>query len=45
MGLLHGYCIGTMALMDAGVKINKPVSGIAMGLITEDKKYAVLSTF
>ena len=36
-------CAGTMALMDAGVKINKPVSGIAMGLITEDKKYAVLS--
>ena len=36
-------CAGTMALMDAGVKINKPVSGIAMGLITEEKKYAVLS--
>ena len=36
-------CAGTMALMDAGVKIRKPVSGIAMGLITEDEKYAVLS--
>ncbi len=36
-------CAGTMALMDAGVKIKKPVSGIAMGLITEDKKYAILS--
>jgi len=36
-------CAGTMALMDAGVQINKPVSGIAMGLITEDEKYAVLS--
>ena len=36
-------CAGTMALMDAGVKINKPVSGIAMGLITEEKKYAILS--
>ncbi len=38
-------CAGTMALMDAGVKIKKPVSGIAMGLITdnETKKYAVLS--
>ena len=36
-------CAGTMALMDAGVKINKPVSGIAMGLISEEKKYAVLS--
>lgn len=38
-------CAGTMALMDAGVKIKKPVSGIAMGLITDEqsKKYAVLS--
>jgi polyribonucleotide nucleotidyltransferase len=37
-------CAGTLALMDAGVKINKPVSGIAMGLITDDKgKYAILS--
>jgi polyribonucleotide nucleotidyltransferase len=38
-------CAGTLALMDAGIKIRKPVSGIAMGLITdkETKKYAVLS--
>ena len=36
-------CAGTLALMDAGVKIKKPVSGIAMGLITDNKKYAVLS--
>jgi polyribonucleotide nucleotidyltransferase len=38
-------CAGTMALMDAGVKIRKPVSGIAMGLITDPTtgKYAVLS--
>ena len=38
-------CAGTLALMDAGVKIKKPVSGIAMGLITDAKtgKYAVLS--
>lgn len=37
-------CAGTLALMDAGVKISKPVSGIAMGLITDDKgKYAILS--
>ena len=36
-------CAGTMALMDAGVQIDKPVSGIAMGLITEGDKYAVLS--
>jgi polyribonucleotide nucleotidyltransferase len=38
-------CAGTLALMDAGVKIKKPVSGIAMGLITDqgNKKYAILS--
>ena len=36
-------CAGTLALMDAGVKIMKPVSGIAMGLITDGKKFAVLS--
>ncbi|HLO61317.1 MAG TPA: polyribonucleotide nucleotidyltransferase [Bacteroidales bacterium] len=38
-------CAGTMALMDAGVKIKRPVSGIAMGLITDTKsgKYAILS--
>lgn len=38
-------CAGTLALMDAGVKISKPVSGIAMGLITDSAtgKYAVLS--
>ncbi|MFO7829173.1 MAG: polyribonucleotide nucleotidyltransferase [Bacteroidales bacterium] len=38
-------CAGTLSLMDAGVKIKKPVSGIAMGLITdtESGKYAVLS--
>ncbi len=38
-------CAGTMALMDAGVQMKKPVSGIAMGLISDAKsgKYAVLS--
>lgn len=38
-------CAGTLALMDAGVKIKKPVSGIAMGLITDKdgSKWAVLS--
>ncbi len=38
-------CAGTLALMDAGVKIKKPVAGIAMGLISENKgqKYAILS--
>ncbi len=38
-------CAGTLALMDCGIKIKKPVSGIAMGLIidTSSGKYAVLS--
>ncbi len=36
-------CAGTLALMDAGVKIKKPVSGIAMGLISEGGRVAVLS--
>ncbi len=38
-------CAGTLALMDAGVTIKKPVTGIAMGLISENKgtNFAVLS--
>ena len=36
-------CSGTMALMDAGVKIKRAVSGIAMGLISDGKRFAVLS--
>ncbi len=36
-------CSGTMALMDAGIKIKRPVSGIAMGLISDGDRYAVLS--
>jgi len=36
-------CAGTLALMDAGVPIKKPVAGIAMGLIKEGDKVAVLS--
>jgi polyribonucleotide nucleotidyltransferase len=38
-------CAGTLALMDAGIKLHKPVSGIAMGLITDSEtdKYAILS--
>ena len=38
-------CSGTMAMMDSGIKMKKPVSGIAMGLITDkgSDKYAVLS--
>jgi polyribonucleotide nucleotidyltransferase len=42
---MASVCGGCLALMDAGIKIIKPVSGIAMGLITDPKtgKYAVLS--
>lgn len=38
-------CAGTLALMDAGIQIKKPVSGIAMGLISEPNgaRYAILS--
>ena len=36
-------CAGTMALMDAGVQMSRPVSGIAMGLISDGERYAVLS--
>ena len=38
-------CAGTLALMDAGIQLKRPVSGIAMGLITDEnhKKYAILS--
>ena len=40
---MASVCSGTLALMDAGIKIKRPVSGIAMGLITDNEKYAVLS--
>ncbi|MEZ5897340.1 MAG: polyribonucleotide nucleotidyltransferase [Parvularculaceae bacterium] len=36
-------CGSSLALMDAGVPVKRPVAGIAMGLILEDEKYAVLS--
>ncbi len=36
-------CAGTMALMDAGIQMKKAVSGIAMGLISDGDRYAVLS--
>ncbi len=36
-------CSGSMALMDAGIKIKAPVSGIAMGMISDGEKIAVLS--
>ncbi len=40
---MASVCGGTLALMDGGVPIRKPVSGIAMGLIKEGAAYAVLS--
>ncbi|MBX2926234.1 MAG: polyribonucleotide nucleotidyltransferase [Saprospiraceae bacterium] len=36
-------CAGSLALMDGGIQITAPVSGIAMGLITDGQKYAILS--
>ena len=36
-------CAGTLALMDAGVQIKAPVSGLAMGLVADEGKFAVLS--
>mgnify|MGYP006265939315 CR=1 FL=1 len=36
-------CAGTLALMDAGIKIKSPVSGIAMGMISDGERYAILS--
>ncbi|HLU40614.1 MAG TPA: polyribonucleotide nucleotidyltransferase, partial [Planctomycetota bacterium] len=36
-------CAGALALMDAGVPISQPVAGIAMGLVMEGSKYAILS--
>jgi len=36
-------CAGSMAVMDAGVQLKKPVSGIAMGLISDGERFAVLS--
>ncbi|NNG26581.1 MAG: polyribonucleotide nucleotidyltransferase [Ignavibacteriaceae bacterium] len=36
-------CAGSLAMMDAGVPISKPVSGIAMGLVKEEEQFAILS--
>ena len=36
-------CAGTMSLLDAGIQLKKPVSGIAMGLISDGEDHAVLS--
>ncbi len=40
---MASVCGGSLAMMDAGVPITRPVSGIAMGLILEGKDFAVLS--
>lgn len=40
---MASVCGGTLAALDGGVPLNRPVSGIAMGLIKEGDKYAVLS--
>jgi polyribonucleotide nucleotidyltransferase len=40
---MASVCAGTMALLQAGVPIQEPVAGIAMGLIKEGDKYAILS--
>ncbi|MEE9448769.1 MAG: polyribonucleotide nucleotidyltransferase [Ignavibacteriaceae bacterium] len=36
-------CAGSLAMMDAGVPVRKPVSGIAMGLVKEEEQFAILS--
>jgi polyribonucleotide nucleotidyltransferase len=40
---MASVCGGCLALMDAGVPVERPVSGIAMGLILENKQYVILS--
>lgn len=40
---MASVCSGSMALFDAGIQLKKPVSGIAMGLISDGTDYAVLS--
>jgi polyribonucleotide nucleotidyltransferase len=40
---MASVCGATLCLMDGGVPVKNPVAGIAMGLITEDDKYAILS--
>jgi polyribonucleotide nucleotidyltransferase len=40
---MASVCGGSLALMDAGVPLKRPTAGIAMGLILEDKRFAVLS--
>jgi len=40
---MAAVCGGTLSLMDAGVPIKSPVAGIAMGLISDGKRFAILS--
>ncbi|HMH42906.1 MAG TPA: polyribonucleotide nucleotidyltransferase, partial [Pyrinomonadaceae bacterium] len=40
---MASVCGGTLALMDAGVPMKAPVAGVAMGLVMEGNKYAILS--
>jgi polyribonucleotide nucleotidyltransferase len=40
---MASICGGTLALMDAGVPLKSPVAGVAMGLVKEGDKYAILS--
>src|SRR5262249_23019100 len=40
---MASVCGGALALMDAGVPIKKPVAGVAMGLVKEGDKYAILT--
>ncbi|MCC7139960.1 MAG: polyribonucleotide nucleotidyltransferase [Planctomycetes bacterium] len=40
---MASVCGGTLAMMDAGIKIRQPVAGVAMGLVEEDGKVAILS--
>ena len=40
---MASVCAGTLALMDAGVPIKKPVAGIAMGMMSDGKNYKVLN--
>ncbi len=40
---MGSVCASTLSLMDAGVPIRKPVAGIAMGLVTDGRKFVVLS--
>jgi polyribonucleotide nucleotidyltransferase len=40
---MASVCGGTLSLMDAGVPIKRPVAGVAMGLVMEGNKYAILS--